>query len=145
MSSSTRSFIRHYLEMIAAMFLGMAVLYVPAEALLGVVVPGSGEVQDEAPAALLLAMAVIMTLPMVGWMVHRGHSARPCVEMSAAMFVPTFGVIALMPLGLVSDFGTLMGLEHVVMLPAMLLVMLLRPEEYTGHHHHHQQQAVAAG
>jgi hypothetical protein len=39
--------------------------------------------------------------------------------------------------GVVEDFGTLMMLEHVVMLPAMLLAMLLRYDEYARGHAHH--------
>jgi hypothetical protein len=30
-----------------------------------------------------------------------------------------------------------MGLEHVIMLPAMLVAMLLRREEYSCDHRHH--------
>jgi hypothetical protein len=61
--------------------------------------------------------------------------------MAASMFIPTFGVIALMWSGILEDFGTLMMLEHVVMLPSMLIAMLLRRDEYTHAHAHH---AVAA-
>jgi hypothetical protein len=38
--------------------------------------------------------------------------------------------------GVVTDFMTLMSLEHVVMLPSMLVAMLVRRDEYTGHAHH---------
>jgi hypothetical protein len=86
-------------------------------------------------------MAVVMTVPMVAWMRHRGHSWQPCHEMAASMFLPTFAVIALMWSGAVEEFMTLMTLEHVVMLPSMLLAMLLRRDEYSGHHHHAAQAA----
>ena len=82
-------------------------------------------------------MAVVMTVPMVAWMRHRGHGWTACVEMSASMFLPTFAIVALLGAGIVTAFGTLMMLEHVVMLPSMLVAMLLRREEYTGHAHHH--------
>jgi hypothetical protein len=75
-----------------------------------------------------------MTVPMVAWMRYRGHGWRPSNEMAAAMFIPTFAVIALMETAVVADFGTLMMLEHIAMFPAMLIAMLLRVAEYTGHH-----------
>ena len=137
MTHSTRQFIRHYLEMVVAMFAGMLVLGVPAELVLRALGTGSSELQADAPAVVLLGMAVIMTVPMVAWMRHRGHAWRPCNEMVASMFLPTFGVIALMWSGAVEDFGTLMMLEHVVMLPSMLVAMLLRRDEYSCGHAHH--------
>jgi hypothetical protein len=137
-SASTRHFVRHYVEMVVAMFLGMAVLGVPAEGALRAMGTSSSALQDDAPALLLLGMAFIMTVPMVAWMRYRGHGWRPNTEMAASMFLPTFGVIALMAGGIIGDFMTLMSIEHVVMLPSMLVAMLLRRDEYTcGKHGHH--------
>ena len=110
-----KHFIRHYLEMVAAMFIGMGVLGMPAGML----------VYDEA--VDLLVMGASMTIPMVAWMRYRGHSWAIAGEMSGAMFVPTAVAIAL--LGSVA-FDTLMVFEHVAMLLAMLAAMLLRPAEY---------------
>ena len=135
-SSPTAHFVRHYAEMVAAMLLGMLILGVPAEAALRAIGSSSAQLRDDAPAVALLGMAVIMTVPMVAWMRHRGHAWRPGAEMAASMLLPTFGVIALMAGGVVTDFMTLMSLEHVVMLPSMLVAMLLRRDEYTGHAHH---------
>ena len=42
---------------------------------------------------MFLGMATTMTVPMVGWMIYRGHGWRANAEMSASMFVPTFAVI----------------------------------------------------
>jgi len=55
-------------------------------------------------------------------------------------------VIGLLGAGLVEDIGTLLAVEHVVMLPAMLVAMLLRREEYShgGHHGRQTEPAVAA-
>jgi len=36
----------------------------------------------------------------------------------------------------VEDLGTLTLVEHLAMLPCMLVAMLLRPAEYTSHAHH---------
>ena len=142
-SSPTAHFVRHYAEMVAAMFLGMLVLGLPAEGALRAIGSSSTELQNDAPALALLGMAVIMTVPMIAWMRHRGHGRRPNAEMAASMFLPTFAVIALMAGSMVSDFMTLMSLEHVVMLPSMLIAMLLRRDEYTGHAHHAPQHALA--
>lgn len=132
-SLPTRHFIRHYLEMLVAMFLGMAVLGLPAIAALGAVGLSSSELESDAPALLLFGMGLTMTAPMVAWMRHRGHGWQASNEMAAAMLVPTAGVIALLWTGLLEDIGTLLMIEHVVMLPAMLLVMLVRRDEYSGH------------
>jgi hypothetical protein len=141
-----RNFIRHYAEMVAAMLLGMLVFALPAEGALRLMGSSSSDLSADAPAVSLLGMAVMMTVPMVAWMRYRGHGWRPCAEMSASMFLPTFGAIALLAAGTVTDYHTLMGLEHAVMFPAMLVAMLLRPSEYTGHHAQHAAQVdVAAG
>jgi hypothetical protein len=143
MSPAKRHFIRHYAEMVAAMFLGMAILGLPFGWLLGALGSSSSELTDTAPALMFLAMATTMTVPMVGWMRYRGHGRRANTEMSASMFVPTFAVIALLWAGVLTDLGVLMLIEHVAMLLAMLGVMLLRPAEYT-HHAHGELEAVAA-
>jgi hypothetical protein len=120
-----KTFLRHYLEMVAAMFIGMGILGTPL--LLAV--------SDDAHALKLAIMGVTMTAPMVAWMRYRGHGWAPSNEMAAAMLIPTAGVIALQMGGTVEDYGTLMALEHAVMLPAMLVAMLLRRGEYTSDHH----------
>ena len=82
---------------------------------------GSGELRDVAPAALLLGMALSMTPPMVGWMRHRGHGWPASLDMAAAMFLPTFAAIGLLAAGSVEDVSALLAIQHVAMLPAMLL------------------------
>lgn len=146
MSASTRHFIRHYVEMIIAMVLGMVVLGLPAEGALRALGTSSSELQSNAPAGMLLGMAVTMTVPMVGWMRYRGHGWQPCLEMAASMFLPTFAVIALLGAGLVESIGALLTIEHVGMLPSMLVAMLIRRDEYTcgAHGHHAQRQEVVA-
>lgn len=137
MTNSTRHFVRHYFEMLAAMFLGMAALGMPALMALGAAGVTSAELRADAPALMLLGMGVTMTVPMVAWMRFRGHGWRASNEMAASMLGPTAGVIALLAAGLVSDIGTLLIIEHVVMLPSMLVAMLLRREEYS--HGPHQE------
>jgi hypothetical protein len=136
MSHSTRTFIRHYAEMVAAMLLGMAVLSLPAGAALGALGTSMSELNRDAPAISLLLMAVTMTVPMVGWMRYRGHGWPASAEMAASMFIPAFGVIALLASGLVDDFEMLMAIEHIVMFPSMVVAMLLRRDEYGRGHAH---------
>jgi len=144
-SPSTRRFARHYAEMLVAMFGGMIVLGMPAVAALGAAGMSRTELRSDHPTLLLLGMGVVMTVPMVAWMRHRGHSWRPSLEMAASMLLPTLGVLVVLWTGAVEDIGTLLGIEHVVMLPSMLVAMLLRREEYTGDHHHHDaRHAMAA-
>jgi hypothetical protein len=140
---STRHFIRHYVEMLVAMILGMAVFALPADATLLALGTSSGEFYEDAPARMLLGMALAMTVPMVAWMRYRGHAWQPSMEMAASMFIPTFGVVALLASGLVEDSATLLAIEHAVMLPAMLIAMLLRRDEYTSAHGHSLHESVA--
>jgi hypothetical protein len=118
--------------MVVAMILGMVVLGMPAGWLLGVLGTSWSDLQRHAPAMMLLAMAVTMTMPMVAWMRHRGHTWQPNLEMAASMFLPTFAVIGLLSANLVQSIGVLLIIEHVAMLASMLVAMLLRRDEYTG-------------
>jgi len=136
MATKTLHFIRHYVEMVVAMVLGMLVLGGLGAALLGAVGIEVGNWRTEAPELLLLGMALTMTVPMVAWMRHRGHGWAPASEMTAAMFVPTFAAIALLWAGAVEDSHALLMIQHIAMFPAMLAVMLLRRDEYTGHPAH---------
>ena len=115
MSRSTRHFLRHYAEMVLAMLLGMAVLWVPATLALGALGVSSQELHDDGAARAAR---------------HGHHDDRPdgrvdalprprlaaSLEMSASMYLPTFAAIALLGAGLVEDLGALMTIEHVAML-----------------------------
>ena len=127
MRGATGRFVKHYLEMLVAMFAGMFALGLPVAALGWDVDPIELE---------LLYMAFIMSVPMVAWMRYRGHGWAPAWEMTAAMFVPSFAAIALLWAGIVEGGHTPMMIQHVAMFPAMLAVMLLRRSEYTGHAAH---------
>jgi hypothetical protein len=129
--TKTLHFIRHYIEMLVAMFVGMLVL-VGVPAAIGADVTD----WDGAPDLSLLVMATAMSAPMVAWMRYRGHGWAPAWEMTAAMFVPTIAAIALRWAGTVEDGHDLMMIQHVAMFPAMFAVMLLRLDEYTGHARH---------
>lgn len=118
-----RRFLLHYLEMLAAMLVGMAVLG-PVSRLFGDGV--AVEVQA-------LLMAAYMTTGMTVWMVHRRHRWPAIAEMAIAMFAPF--VVLFPPLWaewLTADALFVAG--HVLMLPTMALAMLHRRAEYTGAH-----------
>jgi hypothetical protein len=145
MSPATRHFIRHYVEMVVVMFVGMGVLAMPVDWALSTLGTSYSELGD---AAMLFGMAVTMTAPMVAWMAWRGHSGRANAEMAASMFLPTFAVIGLLWANVVEDAGVLMLGEHVAMLLSMLAAMLLRRGEYAyahgAHGAHGAHEAVAA-
>jgi hypothetical protein len=130
MSPAAKQFLRHYVEMVVAMFVGMGVLAFPV----GWVMDSVGADSD---ALMFLQMATTMTVPMVAWMMYRGHGWRASAEMSAAMFVPTFAAIGMLTTEVLTDLGVLMLGEHVAMLLAMAGVMLLRPAEYLHGHADH--------
>jgi hypothetical protein len=125
-----RTFIRHYAEMVVAMLLGMFVLGGAFVLVLGALGVDADSWASDLPALLLIGMAFTMTVPMVAWMRHRGHGWTPALEMTAAMFVPSFAAVGLLWLDLVSDVDALLVIEHVAMLLAMLAVMLLRYPEH---------------
>ena len=140
MSAPTRHFARHYVEMVIAMFAGMVVLGLPAGWGLTALGTSWGDLHTDAPAAMFGLMAITMVVPMVAWMRVRGHGWRANGEMSLSMVLPTLGAIALLSADVVEDVGALLAAEHVAMLLAMLVAMLLRASEYTGHAH---QQVTA--
>ncbi len=120
-SHSVRHFVRHYVEMVVAMLVGMLVLG-PVEDL---VWPGLTARTDVG----VMVMATNMAIGMGAWMRFRGHSWRGVAEMSASMYLPF--LVLLLPFwagGI--DGHAMMMWGHVLMLPAMAAVMLLRPAEY---------------
>jgi hypothetical protein len=129
-------FIRHYTEMVVAMFVGMFALGIPLAALLGIAGVDVSTWQTDARELMLLGMAFTMSVPMGAWMRHRGHGWTPVWEMTASMFVPSFAAIALLWAGSVEDADALLAIQHIGMFPSMLAVMLLRLDEYTGHGGH---------
>ena len=126
-----RHFVRHYLEMLVAMTAGMVVLTPLWE--LGLGVAGASWLLERTEPATLV-MATSMSVPMVAWMRYRGHGWPASIEMSLSMFVPTFAAIALLAAGLVTGIHALLSIQHIAMLPSMLVAMLARRDEYTHSH-----------
>jgi hypothetical protein len=77
-----------------------------------------------------MLMGFNMTAPMVIWMSYRGHPLARNAEMAASMIVPTVAAAALASAGALGSGATL-GVQHAVMVPAMLGVMLWRYEHYS--------------
>jgi hypothetical protein len=138
---STRLFIRHYGEMVAAMFIGMFALSKPADWLFSAL---GTSTSSQHPAMMLLSMGITMTVPMVAWMRYRGHAWRPTNEMAASMLIPTLAAMAMVGTDVMNG-GSVMVVEHVAMLAGMLVAMLLRRDEYSGAGHAHgaPEQAIA--
>jgi flagellar biosynthetic protein FliP len=90
-------------------------------------------VSDQPGAFRVMLMGVNMTVPMVVWMRIRGHSALRNLEMAASMMVPT-GVAAVLVWAGALDVMAGLGVQHAVMVPAMLGVMLWRYDEYAHAH-----------
>ena len=127
---SKRTFARHYGEMVLAMFAGMAVFGGLAELAFSAAGTSSS---DQSGGLQVTLMGTYMTVAMVAWMAYRGHTRRQNGEMAASMVIPTLMAAALSWAGALDASGGL-ALQHVVMLPAMLGVMLWRYEDYEAHH-----------
>jgi hypothetical protein len=123
-----RRFLRHYLEMVAAMLVGMIVV---GAAVRGVLALAGLGFPIRHPELAALEMAFDMSVGMVAWMRYRGHGWASTLEMTGAMFAPAVGLFPLLWLGLI-DGEALLVLEHLAMFPLMFLVMLRRRAEYGG-------------
>jgi hypothetical protein len=124
-------FLRHYLEMVAAMLVGMVAL---GAALRGVLALAGLELPARYPALAALEMAATMAAGMVAWMRHRGHRWASTLEMAGAMVAPAVALVPLLWLGVIAGDALLL-LEHLAMFPLMFLVMLRRRAEYGGAAH----------
>lgn len=126
-----RRFLRHYLEMVVAMAVGMVALGMPEYAVVEAL--GWSAAADR-PDLEVMVMATNMSVAMAGWMRFRGHAWTPIAEMAAAMYLPFVVLLGPLWLGAISE-DTLFLAGHVLMLPAMAAAMLRRRDEYTHAHH----------
>ena len=122
-------FARHFLVMLAAMYLGMLALNPVYDWAAGAA--GYADPWTQLPVLSAMVMAVNMTVPMAVWMRWHGHGWRPVGEMAAAMFVPA-GLAALLYLAGAASAQAVMGIGHIAMVPAMLAVMLYRYRQYAA-------------
>jgi hypothetical protein len=126
-------FTRHLLEMVIAMFAGMAVL--------GVAIWVLGEPPGYSDLLVKYGlMGAFMSAPMVAWMRYRGHSWSDGREMTLAMLTPMFAMVLPVELGVVGLTGhALMMLSHVAMIGGMVALMLYRWDRYA--HRAHDRRA----
>jgi hypothetical protein len=121
-------FIRHYIEMVLAMVIGMYALMplwpVAFRA------AGAPHLLDHAE-PMALSMATGMALGMAAWMAFRRHGWRDIAEMTAAMYLP-FVILFPATLAGAMTSGTMMIAGHGLMLATMLALMLWRRDHY-GH------------
>lgn len=132
--TARRNLVRHYLEMVVAMLIGMALLGAVVRMIFAAL-GQSGFLLDHAGLRAPL-MAANMTIGMAVWMRYRHHGWRAIAEMGGAMFVPLVVLIGPFWAGVLTG-GALLGWMHVLMLPAMVIAMKLRRDEYALDHHRH--------
>ena len=116
----------HFVEMFAAMGIGMAVGMPIYRAVTGI---SSAEQYRLYPVPSVTAMALTMALPMAGWMLLRGHGWRNSIEMAAAMIVPAIPFVILAGLGVIS--GTACRAYMPLSIVAMIGLMIYRWDVYS--------------
>lgn len=121
--------VRHLVEMMLAMMVGMAILAYPVSLLAGIL--GYRDLTAELPGVAALVMAFEMTLPMALWMGYRGHARRGILEMSAGMVTPAIVLVVAAEVGLIAP-SVLSSTYHVAMLATMVGLMLYRRADYSG-------------
>ena len=126
------NFVQHLLEMTIAMFAGMFVLGMAAQALFDWL---GWTAMNEKTIPSTLVMATTMSAGMAAWMRFRGCGWRAIAEMSLAMYVPFLVMYPFYLTGVAGPTAVMM-VGHVLMIPAMVVAMLLRKDEYTRAHHH---------
>ncbi|WP_280365338.1 hypothetical protein [Nocardia wallacei] len=128
--SITRRALLHYLEMTAAMGIGMAVFGPLVR--WGFAAAGWSAVFERADFRAMI-MATEMAVAMAAWMLVRRHGFAEVAEMTAAMYVPFAVLLAPYWAGILSGAG-LMILGHVLMLIAMAVVVYRHRLTHTGRH-----------
>jgi hypothetical protein len=127
MAASGR-FLLHFLEMVIAMGVGMAVFGPVKNALVD---QGYTALLDRTSIDYQFWMDLFMVLPMVLWMRARGHTWRHGIEMGGAMIIPTACVLLLCRAGVTEVlpwFTT--SLTGIAMFAGMLAYMLYRRDMY---------------
>jgi len=128
---SWRHFARHYVEMAAVMGIGMFASAFVFMIILNLAVENDVTWEEallDHPAQALLAVAIGMSLPMIPWMRHRGHSRKSAYEMAAVMGILAIPFFCLALFDVVK--GAQCGLYCAIGFAAMLGLMLYRRSEY---------------
>ena len=130
-SANSRSiwlFLRHLVEMVVAMMIGMGLGVWIFTAIVGV---SYKQTLREYPTAALIVMAVSMAIPMVAWMRIRRHSWRNSMEMGAAMLLPAIPFLVCLWAHVFDKApnGPYMTASSI----AMLALMIYRWDVYAAH------------
>lgn len=110
-----RHVVRHFVEMVVAMVVGMALLGGLTYGALSLAGLDESEISAELE---VLVMVFNMAVGMTVWMRHRGHGWSHALEMDAAMFVPFLALFPLLWTQTISE-DAMFGLGHLLMIPAM--------------------------
>ncbi len=129
------TFLRHLLEMTLAMFVGMFALALALGLIAGAAGSSLESIRVSQPELFMLGMGSAMSVTMVAWMRHRGHTWQQGWEMTAAMFVPVLAVLTCYWVGAITA-SPVCPLSCILMTPAMAAAMLFRLGEYTTRHAH---------
>jgi hypothetical protein len=120
-------FWRHFLEMLATMVAGMIATGAIFVSIVGL--KSWDQVTTQYPTQALLAMAVGMTVPMVGWMLYRGMGWRNSYEMAVAMVLPVIPFLCLVWFHVTKSAQC--GGYCALTIAAMLGLMRYRRSEYS--------------
>lgn len=123
------SFFLHWLEMLLAMGAGMGIFH-----LLAGFIPASSSlaaVNDSETVLHNVLMDVFMTVPMLAWMIVRGHGWRHSLEMGVAMLAPMVAINLLCSLGAIEYMPWLTNAGGPAMLLGMLAAMVYRWDHFT--------------
>lgn len=128
LASKTGRFILHLLEMLVAMQVGMGVFHL----MIGLIRAYSSFRALESGTTLhAVVMTVFMTVPMVAWMIFRGHGWRHGAEMVIAMIGPVALIGLLCQLGVDEYLPWLAEVSTPAMFLGMIGAMVYRREHYT--------------
>lgn len=129
LASKVGRFLLHLLEMLLAMEAGMVVFHLLANQ-----IPATSSLATVADNETVLhnvVMDVFMTVPMLVWMILRGHGWRHSLEMGVAMLAPIAVINLLCSLGVVEYLPWLTEASGPAMYLGMLAAMLYRRNHYT--------------
>jgi hypothetical protein len=119
----------HLVEMLVVMWAGMEFGAPGLRGVLGL--PTSAkQAYERYPWQSVLSMGVAMTVPMVAWMLLRGHGRRNALEMAAAMLVPGIPFVLLCFVHVLAGRPAA-GVYMALSVPAMLGLMWYRRVEYS--------------
>jgi hypothetical protein len=138
---AVRHFLAHIGEMLLAMVVGMALFGTLFSAILVAAGTTYSDALETVPELIALALMVEMTVPMVLWMRHRGHSGARVAEMAGAMLAVGVAAVVLLWSSVIASTA-ICGVECALMLPTMVAVMLVHRGEYSRPAHRRHTEAA---